>query len=234
MSDGFYVGMAAASARQQQLDIIADNLANVTTPGFKATRPRFETALRNPGEGKILSSTISGGLDMRPGAMMRTGNSLDIVPEEGTFLSVRAPSGQAMFTRNGKLSVDGDGQLLAGSHPLLDASGHTIIVPAGVTPAISPTGIVAHGSSEIGRLALYRVEGPMHRVGGSLLDVNPGVPANLVDAKVRIGELEGSNATALGSTVDMVATQRQFEHALQAIEIYKKLTDRGNEIGRVR
>src|SRR5205807_4264587 len=92
VADGIYVGMAAAAARADQLDSIADNLANAETPGYKATRPAFQSFLppyKGPGlVDKVFATVVSTGTDMSPGAVVTTDNPLDILPGGETFLSV--------------------------------------------------------------------------------------------------------------------------------------------------
>src|SRR5512147_1572388 len=92
MADGIYVSMCGAEARTEQLDAIADNLANASTPGFKASRPAFESFLpRGAGAAsdKHYPAAVAAGFDLRSGPTQRTDNPLDVVPGEGMFLMVQ-------------------------------------------------------------------------------------------------------------------------------------------------
>jgi flagellar basal-body rod protein FlgF len=81
MADGIYVAMCGAAARSEQLDAIADNLANAQTPGFKASRPAFAAFLPGAGGGdKTYPAAVASGLDLRAGPTSRTDNPLDVVP----------------------------------------------------------------------------------------------------------------------------------------------------------
>lgn len=236
MADGIYVGMAAAAARAQQLESIADNLANVETPGFKAGRPAFQSFMP-PGGGtsdKVFAAAVATGTDLRPGLTQPTDNPMDITPEGDLFLGVQMANGQIAYTRNGKIETGPEGQLYAGGRPLIGKSGHPITVPEGAAPVIDESGDVIVEGGVVDTLALFKVQGPMDRLGQSFLLASAGSTVQAVDGNVRVGELELGNAPALESTVNMIAAQRHFETAMQAIQTYRKLDERAIEVGRVR
>ena len=91
MADGIYVSMCGAAARSEQLDAIADNLANAQTPGFKAARPAFESFIprgAGPQQDKHYPAAVATGFDLRAGPTQHTGNPLDVIPGDGQFLYV--------------------------------------------------------------------------------------------------------------------------------------------------
>jgi flagellar basal-body rod protein FlgF len=238
MSDGIYVGMAAAAARADQLDSIADNLANAETPGFKATRPSFQSFLP-PGAGqmsdKVFSAVDGNGTDMSPGAVVTTDNPLDVIPDADHFFSVATGTGQPAFTRNGQLKVSPNGVLVSDGRPVLGVSGNQIIIPPGIEPEISEEGIVTAQGSAIDRIATFKLEGNILRVGPQLYAPGPGgAVAPIPEPRLSTGQLEMGNVTPLDSTVAMINAQRQFDTAMQAIQTYKRLDDRAIEVGRVR
>ena len=236
MSDGLYIGMTGAVARAEQLDAIADNLANAHTAGFKAARPAFESFLA-PGAqptDKAAVAAVASGIDLRPGPTQRTGAPLDATPEEGAFFAVRTAQGKVAFTRDGRLSVDADGAVRAAGHHLLSKRGEPIRVPPGAAVTLNPDGMVLAAGVEIDRVALFQLQGNVERAGPSLLSPTAGGAAQASDAKLRLGEIELGNASPLEAAVQMVTAQRHYESSMQAIETYKKLGDRANELGRVR
>jgi flagellar basal-body rod protein FlgF len=236
MADGIYVGMSAAVARSAQLDSIADNLANVETPGFKATRPVFRSFLPPGPSDKVLAGAVSTGVDLRPGQSNKTDSPLDVIPEGDLYLGVQLSSGQPAYTRNGHLEVGVQGELLVSGLPVIGRSGEPITVPEGSEPRIETNGdVVIDGHGVVDSLALFRAQGPMDRMGPALLVPSAGASVSEVtDGEVRVGELELGNITALDSTVQLINAQRQFDMAMQAIQTYRKLDERATEVGRVR
>ena len=238
MADGMYVGMAGAAARAEQLDAIADNLANAQTPGFRAARPAFAAFLPAPSIGtgevslKASPAAVATGIDLRPGASVHTGEALDVAIEGPGFLAVRAGDGVA-YTRSGHLSVDPDGRLLLAGHAALDGD-REIAIPPGATPQIRADGTVIAGGEQVGQLTVRDLDGPIERAGGTLLRAGQGAVAVDVPARLRVGELELGNSTPLEAALDLVNAQRQFESSLQAIQTYRKLDERVAELGRVR
>jgi len=236
MADGIYISMCGAVARAEQLDSIADNLANAQTPGFKATRPAFETFLAPSGAlDKQYVGAVATTFDLRPGPTSRTGNPLDILPDEGAFLAVQQPGGTIAYTRDGRLTLDGERRLVSGAgKPVLDASGSPIVIPEDLTPTVDDHGRVQAGGLELAQLALVQLLGPVERVGGNLLAPGPGGRAVQVEATVRSGEVELGNASALEATISMISAQRSYDSSLQAIQTYRQLDAKAAELGRAR
>jgi flagellar basal-body rod protein FlgF len=239
MADGIYVGMAAAAARAEQLDSIADNLANIETPGFKASHPAFQSFLP-PRAGttsdKVATAVVGTGIDMSRGNIMTTDNPLDVVPEGNAFLMVGTESGGSAYTRNGKLTVSPDGLLVASGRPVMGTSGNPIEVPVGTTPLVNERGVVSINQIEVDRLALYQLPDNAVHLGQSLYGPGPGGLVTPADADVGVGvrQIEMGNSTALDATVQMIGAQRQFETAMQAIQTYRRLDDRVIEVGKAR
>jgi flagellar basal-body rod protein FlgF len=235
MADGIYVTMCGAAGRSEQLDAVADNLANAQTPGFKASRPAFEAFLARSGAAdKAYPAAVATALDLRPGPTTRTDEPLHVVPGDGAFLAVALPGGGRAYTRDGRLSVDAAGTLVQGGRPVLDPRGRTITVPPGTAARIAPDGSVTAGGAEVGQLGLFRLAGPVDRVGPSLLAPGAGGRAEASAAGVRTGELELGNAGALEGMVQLIAAQRHFDASMQALQTYRSLDARAADLGRVR
>jgi flagellar basal-body rod protein FlgF len=235
MADGIYVSMCGAAARTEQLDAIADNLANAQTPGFKASRPAFEAFLPASGApDKVYPASVQTQFDLRPGPSTRTENPLDVVPEGGAFLAVTMANGSRAYTRDGRLSVDGQQRLVQNGNPVLDPGGGPIQVPPGASPRVSDTGAVMVGDTAVGQLGLFKLEGPVDRAGQAHFTLGGGGRAEPFDGHVRTGEVELGNATALDGMVQLITAQRQFDASMQALQTYRSLDQRSNELGRVR
>lgn len=235
MADGIYVGMSAAAARAAQLDSVADNLANAESPGFKAGRPAFQAFLPAGGRDKIVAAAVATGTDLTPGVIVPTDEPLDVVPEGDLFLGVQTPGGGLAYTRNGKIQVAADGTLTVAGRPVVGSSGNPIVVPEGMAPRVETNGEVWVDNTLYDNLGLFQIRGPIDRVGQTLLAPGAGATVAAVpDGRVRVGELEMGNASALESAVQMITAQRHFETAMQAIQTYRKLDERAIEVGRVR
>jgi flagellar basal-body rod protein FlgF len=235
MADGIYVSMCGAVARAEQVEAIADNLANAQTPGFKSARPAFASFMAPGGaQDKHYPAALSTGLDLRPGPTSHTGNPLDVVPEDGAFLAVRTASGAIAYTRDGRLTLDADRRLVAGGRLVLGRDAHPIAIPPDVAPRIDAHGAVHAGDHVVGELALARLEGPVDRVGPSLVAPGAGGRALPAQGGVRTGELELGNSSALEAAIQLVSAQRAYDSAMQAIQTYKQMDQRAVEVARVK
>lgn len=237
MADGLYVGMAAAAARSQQLDAVADNLANAETNGYKATRPAFQSFLAAGPRvtDKVATAAVATGIDMSPGQPVTTDNPLDVLPEDNAFFAVATAQGRPAFTRDGALSIGAGGQLLSQGLPLLGTNGQPIVVPPDTNPVIQDDGTVLAAGHVVGQIGLFRLDGNVSKVGPALYQpVFGGRALPMPDTRLRVGELEMGNAPALESAVAMISAQRHFETAMQAIQTYRRMDERANELGKVR
>jgi flagellar basal-body rod protein FlgF len=236
MADGIYVSMNGAAARMAQLESVSDNLANAQTPGFKAVRPSFEAFLAKADShdsSRVYAAAVSTRVDLSPGAVVQTGNPLDVLPTGKSFIGVSTSTGVAL-TRNGHLEVRADGTLTAAGRPVVDRDGNVINTPAGSTVRIEPSGSVFANNTKVAELGLFEVNGPVDRIGPSLLsaqDQKSVVPSN---DTLRLGEIETGNSSPLEAAVQLVAAQRHFETSMQALQTYKKLDERVAEVGRTR
>lgn len=228
--------MSAAMARAAQLDAIADNLANIESPGFKGVRAAFASFLPAGGPtDKVLSGAVATTIDMRPGTTQTTDSLTDVTPGDDLLLSVQMSGGKTAFTRNGHVEISPDGVLLVAGMPVLDTTGQRITVPPQSEVTIEATGEVKAGNQVVATLALWKNQGSMDKVAASLMVPSAGTQMNQVtDGSVRVGELELGNVSALESTVAMIGAQRNYELAMQAIQTYRQLDQRVVEVGRIR
>ncbi|MFZ5444140.1 MAG: flagellar hook basal-body protein [Myxococcota bacterium] len=236
MADGIYVSMNGAAARMAQLDSISDNLANAQTPGFKAVRPSFEAFLAkaDPHEpSRIYPAAVATRVDLSPGAVVQTGNPLDVLPTGKSFLGVQTSTGIAL-TRDGHLQVERDGRLTAAGRPVIDRDGQPIVAPPGAQVRIETSGAVFANEAKIGELGLFEVNGPVDRIGPSLLSAQNQADVVPSSDRLKLGEIETGNSSALEAAVQLVAAQRHFETSMQALQTYKRLDERAAEIGRTR
>lgn len=237
MADGIYVGMSAAMARAAQLDAIADNLANIESPGFKGVRPAFASFLPAGGPtDKVLAGAVATTIDMRPGTTETTDAMTDVIPDGDSFLSVQMPGSKVGYTRNGHIEVSPDGMLQIAGLPLLDVEGQQIVVPPQSDVTIEPTGEVRADKQVVATIGLWSSQGgAMDKVGPGLMAPSAGTQMSQdTDGSLRVGELELGNVSALESTVAMIGAQRNYDLAMQAIQTYRQLDQTAVQVGTVR
>lgn len=207
-------------------DVIAQNLANVNTTGYKRDVTQYESfpqvLLRNTAQGFAppIGSLGSGvgvsgiATDFAAGALQQTGNPLDVAITGDAFLAVRTPQG-VRYTRDGALTLNAQGVLTqaASGNAVLDAAGRPITLPANAKNiAITPLGMVQADGVTVGRLQLSRAVVPAGAVkqGGNLFQIAAPQPAGS-DASIHQGYLESSNVNTVQEMVAMIAVQRAYE-----------------------
>lgn len=220
-----YLAMAGAKATLQRQDLLAHNLANASTNGFRAEMQAFRAVpVRGDGASTrvfALESTV--GYDPRPGPQQHTGRALDVAPQGHAWLAVQALDGTEAYTRAGALQVGADGQLVGVSGLPVLGDGGPITVPANAAIEIAPDGTVTAqiGSAKpqpVGRLKLVTPQAPLARGDDGLFRAADGdLPADAT-ARVQGGALEGSNVGAVETLVGMIAAARQFEQQMKVLQ----------------
>lgn len=217
-------GMASASRAlhylERRQEVVANNLANATTDGFKAERVfgRLLDAATTP-DGLPLAGTST---DLTSGVLRQTHNALDVAIEKEGFLVVGTPNGER-FTRGGTLHLDAARRLVdANGHPLLGTRGVVTIPPdAGGPLTIDAAGVVSVGTARLDVLRLERAApGDLQHEGASLFI--PGASRSDVPLEartVRQGFVEGSNVDTIGTMVDMIDVQRAYAAVERAVRV---------------
>ena len=225
-----YSGMSASMVQQR---VIASNMANAQTTGFRAELlVATPTTVKGTGlEARALTDAEVRGASMKQGDLMQTGNPLDVALTGDTMLAVQAQDGEEAYTRRGDLTIDANGTLVNGEGlPVLSDSG-PITVPSGDKVTIAPDGTVlasdpAQGEAPpepIGKLKLATTTGTQVDKGldGLFRVVGGGVLPTDDAAKVISGSLEKSNVNATQVLVDMVQAQRLFDMRTKVIAAAK-------------
>jgi len=226
-----YLSMAGAKANMQRQDVLANNLANAATPGFRAELSAFR-AVPVQGSGastRVYALESTPGHDMSPGVVSTTGRPLDVAMRGNAWLAVQALDGTEAYTRAGSLEVSADGTLLTHGGLQVMGDGGPIQLPANSEPSIAPDGTVsargANGrSTAVGRLKLVTPEAPLNRGTDGLFRATDGdLPADAT-ARLQDGALEGSNVSPVETMVAMISAARQFEAQMKVLQ-----TAEGNE-----
>lgn len=241
MLEGMYSAAAGMAAQQQQLDAIGNDLANLSTTGYKSARIAFSDLLYNQvamagtatTHGAGASATMIG-RSASEGSLRNTGNPLDLAIEGEGYFQVTGPGGKVALTRAGNFSLDANGSLV---NPFGNKLSPPIKLPAGVSPSevsISSSGVVSAGTRKLGQIQLVTVASPAHLLGeaNGLLSTNAdsGTPHPASAATLRQGALEQSNVDVAKEMSLMVSTQRSFQMASSAIQTESQMMTMANQL----
>lgn len=221
-----YLSMSGAKATMQRQDTLANNLANVSTVGFRAELQAFR-AVPVQGSGastRVYALESTPGYDAEAGQVSATGRPLDVAMKGNAWLAVQALDGTEAYTRAGALDVAADGTLMTRNGLPVLGDGGPIQLPANAEVQIASDGTVsartANGASTaVGRLKLVTPEEPLQRGVDALFRTADGadLPAD-TNARVQDGALEGSNVSAVETMVAMISAARQFEAQMKMLQ----------------
>jgi len=238
--------VAAITHQAVSRQVTANELANVSTPGFKRS---YDVALRGiKAEGAGMETRIqpqamsTDRIKLRPGPFMATGRDLDIALNEQAVMGVQTADGKLAFTRRGDLRINAQGVLENGAgHPVRSENGGTMTVPTGAEIRIAPDGsLFAKDPNQanapdalVGRLllrdasqvSLERREDGLFQVEGAApgADITNGNTPPSLTAKA----LEGSNVNAMEVMIKLMDQARSFEQQVRIIKESKS----GDEAG---
>ena len=248
------------AAQQMRTEVIANNLANVNTTGFKRSRAQFEDLLYQTMRGpSVLGSSetntspaiqIGRGTHLTAvqrlhsqGALEQTNRSLDVAIDGDGFFQVTLPSGATAYTRDGSFQISDQGVLVTSDGYQI---GTGIKIPSDVTEvSISLSGVVSGSKGvgaemeELGRIELARFPNPtgLSSLGQNLFaataasgEVTLGYPLDEGMGRLVQGQLEGSNVEIVQEMVDMIAAQRAYELNSKAIRAADEMSQTATEM----
>lgn len=215
-----YTAMSGAKAAFARQEVAANNLANASTPGFRAELQAYRAVPLEGAPARAFALAEVTGPDLAPGPIQRTGRDLDVAIEGEGWFAVEAPDGSEAYTRGGAFVLDEQGTLRTASGRAVLSEGGNITVPAGSKVEIARDGGVVVTALNRGAVptALARIKlvnpeaANLERGGDGLFRTRDGNPANRDDkVVVTPGALEGSNVNPVEAMVSMIAISRQFE-----------------------
>src|SRR6185312_465284 len=197
--------------------LLANNIANASTGGYKADREFYSLYVAPEAEG---ASTVTMPVIQRPytdltqGALQATGNSLDVALSGKGFFAVQGPNGP-LYTRNGNFRLANDGKIITGDgYPVRGTSGSPITISGNQPIEISSDGTVTQNGKMIGQLQLADfTSGGLSKQGANYFraaDPSANVTAPQ-GTTVEQGKLEASNSGTAESSVRLISIMRQFE-----------------------
>ena len=247
-TSAMYVAQTGLTSQQYRLQVIANNLSNVNTTGFKRERANFETQLYQTvrqsggaddgGEGQNSAFTVGTGVRIvntqklhTQGAVISTDNALDLAINGAGFFQVLMPDGRIGHTRAGAFSRSADGILVTPNGYVVQPQ---IQVPEDATSiTITPAGevnVILAGQTtaqNVGQISLSNFINPvgLDPVGENLFvstdasgEAIEGVPGSGGFGKLQQGYLESSNVNVVQQLVDMIETQRAYEVSSKSIK----------------
>jgi flagellar basal-body rod protein FlgF len=220
-----FLAMSGAKAALQRQDVLAHNLANASTQGFRAELQALRAVpVRGDGAStRVYALETTVGHDFRPGPVQTTGRSLDVALQGNAWLAVQGLDGTEAYTRAGALQVSAEGQLVTvGGLPVI-GDGGPIDLPEGALIEVAPDGSLSasvggQAPQLIGRLKMVTPDAPLTRGEDGLFRAAAGdLPAD-EGARVIGGALEGSNVSPVETLVAMISAARLFEQQMKAIK----------------
>ena len=229
MDSGYYAACAGLAAQTQALELVAHNLANLATTGYRGQLTTFRSLLAgngavgvNPLNAAINNFGVLSGssLDLREGSPTPTGNPLDVTIAGSGFFTVQSPQG-TVYTRDGSFHVTSAGQLVTSQGNAVLGEQGPVIMPNG-NVAISSDGTISVNGNVVDKLRLAEFPpGTNLTAMGSATYMAPAGSAEIAaDSSVRQGMLEGSNVTATEGVVQLITVQRNAEMLSRALSAF--------------
>jgi flagellar basal body rod protein FlgG len=221
MNAQLYTAASGMVTGEREVEMITNNLANLSTPGFRAQRS-FTAAIAAARASANRSVALAGSYEVPgPAAARPTGGKLDVALEADDLLAVDTPSGRR-YTRAGNLEISPDGDLVdVAGRPVVGTDGRAV---DGLThaAAIDPSGRLVENGEEVGRVMIVRdVAGVLHPEGSGLLSAE-GRDAKLEvveEPTLRPGWLDGSAADPMQELVRLVEAERAFESYQKIVKL---------------
>jgi flagellar basal-body rod protein FlgF len=212
MQNATYIALSSQMALQHQMGVVANNMANLSTPAFKGEQMLFEQYLIKPPGNSPLAFVQDNGTvrDLRQGSLTKTGNTLDLALEGAGYFAVQTPLG-TRYTRNGHFQLDAQGQIVTSQgYPVLSDGSQPIAVASGADKiSIGPDGTVSLGRGAIGKLQIVNFDQPQAVVpSANGLYLTDQAPQPTTKTKVIQGMMEESNVQPVLELTRMMAVSR--------------------------
>jgi flagellar basal-body rod protein FlgF len=215
MAENTHIGLSHQVALQRQMDIVANNIANVNTTGFKAQHILFSEYLNAPDGTKTVQAKNTY-RDLSQGALKPTYNELDFSVQGEGYFAVQTPKG-TQYTRNGSFSLNGSGVLVTkAGYPVLGDDGNPLTVPSGAARITADsTGVLTSEQGPIGtlKLATFDNQQMIKPIGNSLYDAESALEKAVEKPHIMQGMLESSNVNAIAELTAMDKITSAYQSA---------------------
>jgi flagellar basal-body rod protein FlgF len=223
MQSGLYVTLSAQVALDRRLTTIATNIANQSTPGYRAEEVDFETLVSRTGDTPV--AYVSQGqthISREPGVPSKTDNPLDVAVQGYGWLALQTPAGTA-YTRDGRMHMQPGGALQSiDGYPVLDAGNSPITLnPNGGPVIIAQDGMITQSGLQIGAIGLFSLDNSakLKRFNNSaVMSSKPATPVlDFSQNGVAQGFIEGANVNPLMEMEKLITLSRTFDNVTSAI-----------------
>ncbi|GBD39447.1 MAG: flagellar basal body rod protein FlgG [Deltaproteobacteria bacterium] len=262
MIRSLFIAATGMQAQKLNIDVVANNLANANTVGYKKSRADFQELiyqdLRTPGalstEGSEIPSGIQLGLGVRPvaiqkvfqqGDFIHTGNPLDLVIEGDGFFQILMPDGTIAYTRGGSFKLDSEGRIVNSDgyalEPEIAIPPDTLSITIGSDGIISVVEAGSTEPTEIGQIELARFINPagLKAIGRGLFiptassgDPITDIPGNEGIGTISQGFIELSNVNIVEEMINMIISQRAYEMNSKAVQASDEMMQTANNMKR--
>lgn len=225
MENSIYLGLSRQVALQTDMNIIANNVANANTTGYRAQNLLFSEYISAPkGADDELSFVYNEGQyqNTTPGSINTTGNQLDIALEGPGYIGILGPGGGTVYTRDGHFEAQADGTLVtAAGFPVSAQGGGTITIPQGSTEVnIDKQGVVSNQEGIVGQISINEFQNlqDLEPIGNNLYRTDAVPAAAATETTVLQGALERSNVKTVLEVTRMIDTLRSFQNVQQLLQ----------------
>jgi flagellar basal-body rod protein FlgF len=242
MDRSIYVSTSGVKQTMDALATSANNLANVSTTGFRAQIDAY-SSVPVSGEGintRAMAVSATVGSDFKPGPIQQTGNPLDVAVKGDGWIAVVGKDGKEAYTRNGNLEVSkagilttAQGQRVQGdSGPILVPQDTTLLIGADGTVSGTQTGISSNTVQVLGRIKLVNppTKSMVRGDDGAFRLKSGGMATASADVRLESGALEGSNVNPIEEMVNMISLAREFEMHTKMLQSMDTQTQKADSL----
>lgn len=232
MANGIYIGMSGAVASQRRLDVVANNVANANTVGFRQQRAQFESYMVKTGDERPIEKGFveltNVYTDTQAGAITTTGNPLDLAIDGTGYFQVRGTDGNPLMTRAGNFRLDAEGTLVdATGKAVLSTSGTISLRPDGGQPSVGADGSIAQDGTVVASLSIVDVDPTkLNRIGDTHFSAQAADIRPTSASTVHSGVLETSNVNPVRGLVELVQLTQDFQQSHKVMAEYRRLDQR--------
>ncbi|EKD42156.1 MAG: flagellar basal body rod protein [uncultured bacterium] len=239
MSIGIYSALSGLKMKEQELDVVAHNMANVNTTGFKEQTMTFEAVMSKNNQDNEVTPFVQIGeenINFQNGSVFGTQNPLDLALQGEGFFEVQNEKG-SFLTRNGAFVLNQNGELVNSTGAKVMGENGPIVIGVGSNVQIATSGAITVDGEDKGRIRVIKVSDPkkIHSAGSTLYRVDPDASIEKDEtSQVFQGKLEQSNTNIMQSLVKLIDISRQYQSYQKFISNQNKLEQESvSSLGRI-